>query len=153
MSKQSKDAVIGVRLPSNVLEQLDAVVERRRAATPWADVTRADLLREATYKFLRDEATSNGYKSEPAPKAEAPPIRDPETGSLMSSPAPVPPRVELVQVEPKVKAPKVAEGGTERRCEQCGNPYTPKNAAAAVKARFCGDKCRFKAAAARKRKG
>jgi len=45
-------STVGVRLSAELLALLDEEVARRQKATPWLEVSRADVVREAVYRLL-----------------------------------------------------------------------------------------------------
>ena len=53
-----KIETVAVRLPKSTLDGLDEMARQREQASPWLNVTRADLLREGVYRIMSNEFLS-----------------------------------------------------------------------------------------------
>lgn len=104
--KVTKDAlevttsnIVGVRLGDELLGKLDAEVDRRRMTTPWAEITRAEIIREAVYRLLHTATSTNTQTLE----RNATNLNHPSKGGCVICGEALPPRNKTLCDKPECK--------------------------------------------------
>lgn len=118
----SSVTVVGVRFAEGLLRDLDAEVEKRKQAAPWAETTRAEVIREAVYKLLHKIGPEAAPRpvSAPAPKAMPTP-KDPSVPRCLVCGELVPPRNKALCGKPACQKESHRRREADRRKAVKGN--------------------------------